>query len=244
MSERLQKLIAESGLCSRREAERRIAAGRVTLNGLPASLGMSGDRERDRICVDGKPLAAPPAKLYIMLNKPRGYLSALRDDRGRRTVAELTRDAGQRLYPVGRLDLESDGLLLMTNDGDLTTALTHPSHEVDKRYRTRVKGDLLRALPLLTSPMVIDGYAIRPARVEVTGPDTMEITIHEGRNRQVRKMCRQAGLEVLRLTRIAEGPLRLGSLKPGTWRYLKKREIAALKSLVSKEESRPYTCGE
>ena len=142
MGERLQKLISEAGLCSRREAERRIAAGRVTVNGTPASLGQTGDPLHDKICVDGVPLAESVQRVYIMLNKPRGYVTTMRDERGRPTVAELTAGAQVRLYPVGRLDLDSDGLLLMTNDGKLTRALTHPSHEINKVYRTVVTGNV------------------------------------------------------------------------------------------------------
>ena len=228
MRERLQKLMSAAGVCSRREAERYILAGRVTVDGLPAVLGQRADSAAEKICIDGVPLAAPGEKIYIMLNKPRGYVTTLRDERGRPTVAELTADAGVRLYPVGRLDYDSDGLLLMTNDGAFVHALTHPSHEIGKTYRTRVRGDVDRALPLLTAPMEIDGYTVRPAAVAKVGEGVLDITIHEGRNRQVRKMCAKAGLVVRRLTRIAEGPLRLGALPPGKWRYLDKNEINLL----------------
>ena len=228
MRERLQKLISAAGVCSRREAERYILAGRVTVDGRPAVLGQRADPAAEEIRIDGVPLAAPGKKVYIMLNKPRGYVTTLRDERGRPTVAELTADAGTRLYPVGRLDYDSDGLLLMTNDGSLAHALTHPSHEIDKTYRVRVRGDIARALPLLTAPMEIDGYTVRPAAVAKVGEGVLDITIHEGRNRQVRKMCAKAGLVVRRLTRIAEGPLRLGALPPGKWRYLDKNEINLL----------------
>ena len=232
MRERLQKLISAAGICSRREAERYIAAGRVTVNGRPAALGQRADPAVEEICIDGVPLAAPGEKIYIMLNKPRGYVTTLRDERGRPTVAELTADAGVRLYPVGRLDYNSDGLLLMTNDGAFAHALTHPSHEIGKTYRVRVRGDVERALPLLTAPMEIDGYTVRPAAVESAGEGALDITIHEGRNRQVRKMCAKAGLTVRRLTRIAEGPLRLGTLPPGKWRYLSENEINGVKNLI------------
>ena len=224
MQERLQKLISAAGICSRREAERYIAAGRVTVDGRPAVLGQRADPAVEDIRIDGVPLAAPGEKIYIMLNKPRGYVTTLRDEHGRPTVAELTADAGLRVYPVGRLDYDSDGLLLMTNDGAFAHALTHPSHEVDKTYRTRVRGDVDRALPLLTAPMEIDGHTVRPAAVTRAGEGVLDITIHEGRIRQVRKMCAKAGLVVRRLTRIAEGPLRLGALPSGKWRYLDKNE--------------------
>lgn len=229
MLQRLQKLISAAGLASRRNAEQLILDGRVLVNGVPARLGQSADPAQDEILVDGRPLSLPAARTYVLLNKPRGYVTTLRDERGRPTVAELVADVGKRLYPVGRLDLDSDGLLLMTDDGDFANALCHPSHEVTKTYRTLVSGDAAAALPLLRAPMELDGYRLRPAQVHMLAPDLLEIVIHEGRNRQVRRMCAAAGLRVLRLTRIAEGPLQLGELPPGTWRYLREDEIAALK---------------
>lgn len=232
MSERLQKLISAAGLASRRAAERMILDGRVTVNGTPASLGQRADPATDVIQVDGKPLPVRGKKVYIMLNKPRGCVTTLSDEHGRPTVAELVRDAGARVYPVGRLDYDSDGLLLLTNDGDFANALPHPSHEIDKTYRAVVAGDVAAALPVLRSSMELDGYVIRPARVEVAGDNVLEITIHEGRNRQVRRMCAAAGLEVRRLTRVAEGPLRLGGLPQGKWRHLTENEIAAVKNLI------------
>ena len=169
-----------------------------------------------------------------MLNKPRGFVSTMKDERGRRTVAQLTQGAGARVYPVGRLDYDSEGLLIMTNDGDLTLRLTHPSHEAGKTYRVSVRGDLAR-LPALSEPMVIEGYTIRPAEVHVLsrtedGAAKLEITIHEGRNRQIRKMCAQCGLEVRRLKRVAVGKIGLDpALAPGKWRRLTPDEIAYLK---------------
>ncbi|MCC8157540.1 MAG: rRNA pseudouridine synthase [Oscillospiraceae bacterium] len=238
MQERLQKLISAAGIASRRAAETLICAGRVTVNGEPAALGARADPETDVVCVDGRPISASVAapRTYILLNKPRGYVTTLRDERGRPTVADLVRDAGVRLYPVGRLDLDSDGLLLMTDDGALAQALTHPSHAVDKTYRTVVSGDVAAALPQLTAPMELDGYRIRPAAVEQIAPDVLLVTIHEGRNRQVRRMCEQAGLKVRRLTRVSEGPLKLGDLPPGRWRFLQEDEISALKRLVSQKK--------
>jgi len=229
MEQRLQKLISGAHIASRRAAERLLTEGRVRVNGAVAVLGQSADPDRDEITVDGVPLSFAREHTYILLNKPRGFVTTLRDEQGRRTVAELVADAGVRLYPVGRLDLNSDGLLLLTDDGALANALMHPSREVDKTYRTVVEGDVPAALETLRSPLVIDGRPIRPASVRQTAPDTVEITIHEGRNRQVRKMCALAGLRVKRLTRIAEGPLRLGALPPGKWRRLTEAEIAALK---------------
>ena len=229
MAERLQKLISAAHIASRRSAEKLILAGRVTVNGLPASLGQSADPERDRVCVDGMPLRFSPEHTYIMLNKPRGVVTTLSDEKGRPTVADLLRGALPRLYPVGRLDYDSDGLLLMTDDGALAQALTHPSHEVEKTYRVLVRGGVEQALPLLRGPMELDGRPLRRAGVEQEREDTLLITVREGRKRQVRRMCGLAGLEVLALTRIAEGPLRLGNLPPGKWRKLSKTEENAIK---------------
>lgn len=233
MGERIQKLISEAGLMSRRAAEQAIAAGRVLVNGVPAALGEKADPERDEILVDGKSLKQAEKKRYLMLNKPRGYVTSMHDEKGRRCVEELVRDAGDRVYPVGRLDMYSEGLLLMTNDGDFANRVMHPSHELAKCYHTWVSGaNLAKALSMLRSPMDIDGYRIRPAKVKVLEeyPDgaLLSITIHEGRNRQVRKMCSQAGLKVTRLQRISEGGLSLGDLRPGAWRELSREELDKL----------------
>ncbi|MBR1658933.1 MAG: rRNA pseudouridine synthase [Oscillospiraceae bacterium] len=233
MEERLQKLISAAHVASRRASETLITEGRVTVNGLRAALGQKADPDRDEICVDGVPLRFSESHTYLLLNKPQGYITTLRDEHGRPTVAELVRDAGVRVYPVGRLDYDSDGLLLLTDDGALAQALCHPSHEVDKTYRTVVRGDVARALPLLRGPMELDGRRLRPALVERVGEDTLEITVHEGRNRQVRRMCALAGLRVLRLTRLAEGPLHLGDLAPGKWRRLSAEEENELKIVTS-----------
>ena len=233
MEERLQKIIAASGLASRRAAEELIAAGKVRVNGAVASLGDKADALRDRITVDGKSLAPPEEKVYIMLNKPRGYVTTLSDEKGRRTVAELVGELGLRLYPVGRLDINSEGLLIMTNDGELANRLMHPRGGVEKCYRTSVTGeDIPAAAEKLREPMVLDGYRTRGARVEIerlsdTG-GVLLVTIGEGRNRQVRKMCEQAGLRVTRLVRISEGGLKLGDLKTGKWRALSRAEIERL----------------
>lgn len=234
MKERLQKIMAQAGLCSRRTAEDIIRAGRVTVNGHKASLGDRADLVRDKIVVDGKPLRRVEEKVYIMLNKPRGYVSTLKDERGRKTVAQLVRDCKARVYPVGRLDADSEGLLLMTNDGDLTLHLTHPSHEAEKTYLVSVRGDLNR-LNQLEQPMCIDGHTVQPARVSIRDQASdmeahIEMTIHEGRNRQIRKMCEQCGLDVRRLKRIAVGELGLDpKIAPGKWRLLTAEEIAYLK---------------
>ena len=236
MAERLQKLISAAHVASRRAAEQLIAEERVTVNGAIAKLGQSADPMLDEICVDGVPLRFDGQKTYILLNKPRGYVTTLQDEKGRPAVADLVRDVPVRVYPVGRLDYDSDGLLLLTDDGALANAMMHPSREVNKTYRVRVRGDLDAALPLLREPMELDGYRLRPAEAEAAGENELYITIHEGRNRQVRRMCAMAGLKVRRLTRIAEGPLRLGELPPGKWRYLRGDEINALKTVIFRTE--------
>lgn len=233
MSERLQKRIAAAGLMSRRAAEERISAGRVTVNGRVARLGEQVE-ETDEIRVDGRALPRGGDKVYIMLNKPRGYVTTLHDEKGRRDVTELLDGLGTRVYPVGRLDMDSEGLLLLTNDGDFANALMHPSHEVEKRYEVRVRGTVTdAALDVLRQPMELNGYTIRPARIErlETLPDgaRLAVTIHEGRNRQVRRMCEEAGLTVVRLRRVSEGSLRLGGLRTGCWRPLTEAELAALR---------------
>lgn len=234
MKERIQKLMAQAGLCSRRAAEQIIRAGGVTVNGRPASLGDTADPARDKILVHGKPLRRAEEKVYLMLNKPRGYVSTLKDERGRKTVRQLVAGCHARVYPVGRLDADSEGLLLMTNDGDLTLSLTHPSHEAGKTYLVSVRGDLAR-LPELEQPMDIDGYTVRPAKVYIRDQASpteahIEMTIHEGRNRQIRKMCEKCGLDVRRLKRVAVGELHLDpKLAPGKWRMLTTEEIAYLK---------------
>ena len=236
MEERLQKILAQAGLCSRREAEKWIEDGRVTVGGRKASLGDRADARRDRIEVDGKPIGASEEKKYLMLYKPRGYVTTMRDERGRKTVADLVRGCGARVVPVGRLDYDSEGLLLLTNDGDLVHALTHPRHEVEKHYDVRVRGRLDN-IPRLSAPMKIDGYAIRPTEVTVIEQDEisakLRLTIHEGRNRQIRKMCEQCGLTVRRLKRVAVGELYLDpSLKSGAWRELTAAEVSYLQDMA------------
>ncbi|MBS7402895.1 MAG: rRNA pseudouridine synthase [Oscillospiraceae bacterium] len=230
---RLQKLIAASGFCSRRAAEELIRSGRVAVNGETASLGDSADSERDQITIDNKPLRQAAERTYIMLNKPRGYVTTMSDERGRKTVADLISGLDVRVFPVGRLDMDSEGMLLMTNDGELANALAHPSGEIEKTYKVRVRGSVSEAsLNTLRQPLVIDGKPIKPAKVQLLGETTdsalISVTISEGRNRQVRKMCDLAGLEVLRLKRVAEGGLSLGDLPSGKWRFLNAKEIASL----------------
>lgn len=233
MKERLQKILSSHGISSRREAEKLIEAGRVGVNGVTASLGQSADDETDLITVDGRPLRAKHEKIYIMLNKPRGYVTTLKDEKGRKTVAELVRDCKTRVYPVGRLDMDSEGLLLMTNDGALAHRLMHPSHEKTKTYHVRVKGETAGVAERLSEPMTIDGVPLRPASVRLIKKTRdgalLSVAIREGKNRQVRKMCAQLGLEVLSLKRVEEGGLVLGDLEPGRWRYLSEAEIALLK---------------
>lgn len=242
MEERLQKIIAASGLMSRRSAEELIAAGKVRVNGAVASLGDRADAARDRITVDEKSLAPPEEKVYIMLNKPRGYVTTLKDEKGRRTVAELVSELGVRLYPVGRLDMNSEGLLIMTNDGELAERMMHPRGGVEKCYRTTVTGeDVPAAAEKMKESMLIDGYRTRGARVEIERltdkGGVLLVTIGEGRNRQVRKMCEQVGLRVTRLCRISEGELRLGDLRTGRWRELTRAEIARLKQTERRNEN-------
>ena len=234
MKERLQKIISASGLMSRRAAEELIAAGKVSVNGVTAALGDKAEAGVDKILVDGKALPSAGEKLYIMLNKPRGYVTTLSDEKGRKNVTELIKELGTRLYPVGRLDMYSEGLLLMTNDGDFANRLMHPSHEIDKCYHTWVKGeDMGWAVELLRCPMEIDGYVTSPAEVdilELKGEEALlAITIHEGRNRQVRKMCEAAGLKVTRLMRVSEGGVELGTLKSGKCRRLTEEELDMLR---------------
>ena len=233
MKERLQKLIASAGLCARRTAEDWIAAGRVCVNGAVASLGDRADLETDTVTVDGAPLPGKPGAVYLMLNKPRGYVTTLSDEYGRRTAAELVADCGVRVYPVGRLDRDSEGLLLFTNDGELAQRLLHPRHQVDKVYLVTVRGDIRGAAERLMAITQLDGEPIAPAQAaEVSrheGQAVLRVTIHQGKNRQVRRMCAQIGLHVVRLQRIQEDSLLLGDLPAGKWRYLTDQELQGLK---------------
>ena len=231
MTMRLQKCISQAGLASRRTAEEWILAGRVTVNGEIAALGDSADPEADVICVDGKPLPRPDAPVYLMLHKPRGYVTTLSDEQGRPTAAQLVSDVGTRVYPVGRLDLDSEGLLLFTNDGEAAHALMHPSHAVDKVYHVTVSGaPLERAAAIIRAVTDLDGERVSPAVVVVLDEKRLAVTIHEGKNRQVRRLCAKAGLTVHRLVRVQEGALRLGSLPRGKWRYLTPEEMQSILS--------------
>ena len=238
MEERIQKLISACGLASRRAAEGWITAGRVQVNGVRAQLGDRADLDRDTVLVDGKPLAPGGGRTYLMLNKPRGYVTTLSDEKGRKTVIDLVAGCGTRVWPVGRLDMDSEGLLILTDDGALTHQLLHPSHEVDKEYLVWVTGNVNKALPILSAPMTLDGERLAPAQVrrgrDSGGVHQLSVTIHQGKNRQVRRMCAQAGLEVLRLKRVREGPLSLDrSLKAGQWRALTDRELLELTGPLS-----------
>lgn len=231
--ERLQKILSAAGVCSRRQAENYISAGRVRVNGAVASLGDQADPDRDCIEFDGRQIRCASEKLYLMLNKPRGYVTTLLDEKGRHTVAELVQGCGVRVYPVGRLDMDSDGLLLLTNDGNFAQRLTHPSHEMDKEYLVTVGGELSGCEGRLASLTALeDGTPIVPAQVKVVkreaGQWVLSVVIHQGLNRQIRRMCALAGLKVLRLQRIREGMIELGSLPQGKWRKLTKHEIDGL----------------
>ena len=233
MTERVQKLIAAGGLCSRRTAEAWIEAGRVTVNGHRIALGDRADPDTDIIKVDGRAVNACARKVYLMLHKPRGFVTTLSDERGRRTAAELVRGCGTRVYPVGRLDRDSEGLLLFTNDGALAQHLLHPSHQVDKVYEVTVTGGLTGAASRLAAVDELDGEAIVPAQVRElsrTGEKAvLEVIIHQGKKRQIRRMCAQVGLEVARLKRVAEDGLVLGELPCGHWRYLTSGELDIIK---------------
>ena len=228
MTERLQKILSARGVASRRAAETMIEEGRVTVNGMVALLGQTADPENDEIMVDGRPLPSVKEYVYILLHKPRGYVTTLSDEKGRKTAAELVADCGVRVYPVGRLDMDSEGLLLFTNDGDFANKLMHPKHEVQKAYLAWVQNFSEESVARLKQPISLDGYTIRAPKVRVVKPGMMEITIHEGRNRQVRRMCEAAGMQVTRLKRVREGKLALGDLPLGKWRYLTEEEVKSL----------------
>ena len=238
MTERIQKILSARGVASRRKAEEMITAGRVTVNGKTAVLGDSADPDTDRILIDGNVLPSTPGPVYIMLHKPRGYVTTLSDEKGRKTVAQLVADCGQRVYPVGRLDYDSEGLLLLTNDGELAQRLTHPSCEVDKVYLARVTGNPSNeAIDRLRRGVYMDGDQRKtyPADVRVVRDESLfsdiVVTIHEGRNRQVRRMFDAVGHKVLLLRRIRFGAVELGSLRRGEWRELTQEEIDALHRL-------------
>ena len=232
MPERLQKILSARGVASRRKAEELIQAGQVTVNGAVAHLGDTADADTDEILVAGKPLPKQEKFVYILLNKPRGFVTTLSDEKGRPNAAQLVADCGVRVYPVGRLDMDSEGLLLFTNDGSFANALMHPKHEVKKTYLVWCTDYTPGAEVRLSRPITLDGYTIRPPKVKLIRADGQKakflVTIHEGRNRQVRRMCEAAGMHCTRLRRVREGSLSLGDLPLGEWRYLTEAEVQNL----------------
>lgn len=242
---RIQKAIADMGFCSRRKAEELICQNRVKVNGHPAQIGQKIDPAKDLVVIDGERLYYNRKKehVYLMMNKPRGYITSMSDDRGRRCVTELLPELNVRVFPVGRLDLNTEGLLLFTSDGRFANDMMHPSRAVTKTYRVTVRPDITEDQAVrLTEGVIIDGRKTAPAEVRVLTKEpnrvVMELVIREGRNRQVRKMCEAVGLEVARLKRTAFGPLRLGMLKPGSCRELKAEELKAIRAAVKKPERR------
>ena len=238
---RIQKMIADSGVCSRRKAEQMISQGRVKINGHPVKLGDKCGY-KDLITIDGERIMIPKKMnfIYIMMNKPRGYVTTVSDELDRRCVMDLLEDVEERVYPVGRLDRNSEGLLLFTNDGEFANSIMHPSRHISKTYRVTVRPDINDdQLVALSEGVVIDGKKTLPASVVVkdkeAGRVVILITIKEGRNRQIRKMCEAVGLEVARLRRISIGPLKLGMLKPGSYRELTADELRALRNAIGKE---------
>ena len=228
---RLQKFIADAGIMSRRAAEEEIKNGNVSVNGHVAELGMKIDPHRDVVTYRNQKIAYEKREYtYIMMNKPRGYLSSTSDDRGRKCVTDLLDGVKARVYPVGRLDMISEGMLLLTDDGELKNRLTHPSHSLPKLYRVKVGGEVSdEQYKILTSALEIDGYTIKPVTVNITDTDesgtVLKMTLYEGRNRQIRKMCEAAGLTVKRLSRVSIGSLKLDGLPVGKWRYLDDEEV-------------------
>ena len=234
---RLQKMLADCGIASRRKSEELIAQGKVRVNGKVASVGDKVDPKVDRVTVSGRKVTVKKEKRYIMVHKPRGYVTTMSDEMDRRCVAELVADVDARVFPVGRLDRDSEGLLFMTNDGEFANAITHPSKHVAKTYRVTVRGKVSEeAQASLSAGLMLDGRMTAPADVRTHSINddrtTLEITLYEGRNRQIRRMCEQLDLEVLRLKRIAIGKVKLGGLKCGDWRDLNDEELRSIKALI------------
>ncbi|MEA4849334.1 MAG: pseudouridine synthase [Clostridiaceae bacterium] len=237
MAERLQKVMAGFGVASRRKCEEMIYAGKVKVNGsLITEPGCKVDKDRDVIEVEGKIIKDPEEKLYILLNKPTGYITSAKDQFGRPTVLDLLKDISIRVFPIGRLDYDTEGLIFLSNDGDLAYRITHPKHKINKTYRALVRGEIDgKDIQTFHRGMIIEDYVTAPAKLQVVrytkGNSVVDITIHEGRNRQVRKMCSAIGHEVIRLRRIKIGEIGLGALRTGEWRYLSDSEIKYLKEL-------------
>ena len=245
---RIHKALSESGIVSLRRAEDLIRFGQVTVNGHPAFIGQDIDPARDIVCIDGERVHFDlnQKMYYIMLNKPRGYVTTMQDELGRRCVAELVADVPARVYPIGRLDKDSEGLLLLTNDGEFANYIMHPSHHVSKTYRVTVRPYVTeeQLIALSTGVTLDDGYTTAPAQVDVEtdepGRVVLRITIGEGKNRQIRRMCEALGLEVARLRRVSVGPIKLGMLQPGEWRELKPAEVGALRGAVTTPPPHPH----
>ncbi|MBR1663018.1 MAG: rRNA pseudouridine synthase [Ruminococcus sp.] len=242
---RLQKIIAEAGICSRRKAEELITSGKVKVNGHPVKLGDKADPNKDIITVDGERVYVSRKKSYryIMLNKPRGYVTSMSDELDRRVVTDLLEGVNERVYPIGRLDRNSEGLLLFTNDGKFANEVMHPSRKISKTYRVTVRPDINdEQLVELSEGVEIDGKITAPATVIVLdkepGRVVLQMTIHEGRNRQIRKMCEAVGLEVARLKRTSVGPVKLGMLKPSEWRDLTPDELRAIRTAITKKSGK------
>ena len=242
---RIHKALADNGIASRRAAEKMVEEGRVTVNGRKAIIGQDVNPARDIIHIDGERVyfERKQTKYYIMLNKPRGYVTTMSDELGRRCVAELVKDVGARVYPIGRLDKDSEGMLLLTNDGDFANMIMHPSHHISKTYRVTVRPEVSedQLIELSTGVTLDDGTVTMPAQVQVDdkseGRTVLRMTIFEGKNRQIRRMCEALGLEVARLRRVSVGPVKLGMLQPGKWRELTPTEVGAIRNAVVEANS-------
>lgn len=256
-AERLQKLLSECGIASRRKAEEMILEGRVKVNGRRAGLGDKADLKRDIVTVDGQRIHSPERLVYIMLHKPRGYVTTMNDEMGRRCVADLVKDVGVRVFPVGRLDRDSEGLLLLTNDGEFANAIIHPSRHIPKVYRVTLKPEPTdEQIMQIREGMLLEGETTKTAPAEIfiisgQNPDgsrservVAEMVLYEGRNRQIRRMFEALGIELARLRRIAIGNVRLGMLQPGKWRELEPREVQSLLKAAAAPKAEPNSTQE
>lgn len=237
MSVRLQKFLSECGIASRRASEQLISEGRVSVNGVVAVIGATVDPEQDAVCVDGQDVRQDAKRVYVLLNKPRGAVTTAQDTHGRRTVLDCVAGVGGRVFPVGRLDMDVEGVLLLTNDGELAHRLMHPSHEIEKVYVATVAGEIPEtALARLAQGVLLEDGMTAPAKVKLIQSDRhssrIQLTIHEGRKREVKRMCEAVGHPVLALKRIAFANLMGGHLRPGEWRYLNHQEVRLLRRLT------------